>query len=183
LKSMMLAMVLFLVCSVSAQQSGNSKANPPQVGKDAPTFSLPDLNQQYVALRDFCGVKLNKPWINKTKQVVVLSFFATWCKPCMQEIPHLEKLKNQFSGQAVKFLLVDVGEDEAKIREFLSTNPIRLDILLDHYSKIAEKYDALTLPRLYVIDKEGIVRKEQKGFANPQQFESEMTVLLTGLLK
>jgi thiol-disulfide isomerase/thioredoxin len=115
--------------------------------------------------------------------VVVLSFFATWCKPCLQEIPHLEKIEKGFSGQAVKFLLVNVGEEEVKIKEFLTLNSINLNILMDRYNKIAEKYDALTLPRLYVIDKEGIVRKEQKGFSNPEQFEQDMIQLLNELLK
>jgi thiol-disulfide isomerase/thioredoxin len=164
-------------------QTENSKPGGPAIGKEAPSFSLPDLQQKYIALHDFCGPKLNKPWINKTKQVVVLSFFATYCKPCLQEIPHLEKIETNFNGQPVKFLLVNVGEEEAKIKEFLSTNSIGLDILLDRYSKIAEKYDALSLPRLYVIDKEGIVRKEQKGFSDPVQFEVELTRLLNDLLK
>jgi hypothetical protein len=97
--------------------------------------------------------------------------------------PHLEKIESNFDGQPVKFLLVNVGEEEAKIKEFLSGNSVKLDILLDRYSKIAEKYDALSLPRLYVIDKEGIVRKEQKGFSDPEQFEIELTRMLTDLLK
>jgi peroxiredoxin len=194
LKFVILIMILSLVFTVTGQtfqtaeglaprQADISKPNGPAIGKEAPTFSLPDSQQKYVALRDFCGPKLNKPWINKTKQVVVLSFFATYCKPCLQEIPHLEKIENNFSGQAVKFLLVNVGEEEAKIKEFLSSNSVGLDILLDRYSKIAEKYDALSLPRLYVIDKEGIVRKEQKGFSDPEQFEVELTRLLNDLLK
>jgi peroxiredoxin len=168
---------------LAVRQAENHKINGIEIGKEAPTFSLPDLKQQYVALRDFCGPKLNKPWINKTKHVVVLSFFATWCKPCLQEIPHLEKIEKGFSGQAVKFLLVNVGEEEVKIKEFLTLNSINLNILMDRYNKIAEKYDALTLPRLYVIDKEGIVRKEQKGFSNPEQFEQDMIQLLNELLK
>jgi thiol-disulfide isomerase/thioredoxin len=194
LKSAILIMIIGLAVNVTGQtvqtaeglaprQAENAKPGGPVIGKEAPTFSLPDLQQKYIALRDFCGPKLNKPWINKTKQVVVLSFFATYCKPCLQEIPHLEKIGNSFNGQPVKFLLVNVGEEEAKIKEFLSTNSIGLDILLDRYSKIAEKYDALSLPRLYVIDKEGIVRKEQKGFSDPVQFEVELTRLLNDLLK
>jgi cytochrome c biogenesis protein CcmG, thiol:disulfide interchange protein DsbE len=183
LKAVIVWIVINLTLNVFGQTSNTPKANLIELGKEAPTFSLPDLNQQYVALRDFCGVKLNKPWINKTKQVVVVSFFATWCKPCMQEIPHLEKIKNDFAAQGVKFLLIDVGEEEAKIKDFLAQNTINLDILVDRYKKIAEKYDALTLPRLMVIDKNGIIRKEQKGFANAEQFETDLRQLLGELLK
>jgi len=183
LKPVTVWILLILALNVFGQTANTPKTNLIEVGKDAPTFSLPDLNQQYVALRDFCGAKLNKPWINKAKQVVVVSFFATWCKPCLQEIPHLEKIKNDFAAQGVKFLLIDVGEEEAKIKEFLTQNTINLDILIDRYKKIAEKYDALTLPRLIVIDKNGIIRKEQKGFTNGEQFETDLRQLLGELLK
>lgn len=183
MKSVILILIFTISLNLYGQQMKNSKNEVPQLGKEAPTFSLPDMKQQYLALHDLCGPKLNKPWINKTKYVVVLSFFATWCIPCMKEIPHLEKIKEKFTGQSVKFFLIDVGEEETKLQEFLEGNPVKLDILVDRYNKVAEKYDALTLPRLYVIDREGIIRKEQKGFTNPEQFETELTGLLTDLLK
>lgn len=173
--------LLFLLLLISHVNSGQDSVIT--VGQDAPTFSLPDVDQKYISLRDFCGEKLRKPWKNKTKHVVVLSFFATWCKPCMAEIPHLESLKEEFSGQPVKFFLVDVGEDREKIIEFKNKKNIRLNILLDRYQKTAAKYDALTLPRLVVIDKGGVIRKEQKGFSDPDAFETEMKKLLADLLK
>jgi len=49
--------------------------DPLCIGCEAPTFSLPSLDQDYVSLRDFCGDELRKPWINKTKHVVIISFF------------------------------------------------------------------------------------------------------------
>jgi thiol-disulfide isomerase/thioredoxin len=152
-------------------------------GQQAPTFSLPDIDQNYISLRDFCGDKLRKPWKNKTKHVVVISFFATWCKPCIAEIPHLEKIQDEFGGQPVKFFLVNVGEEREKVVSFLEKKDINLKILLDRYQKTAGKYDALTLPRLVVIDKQGIIRKEQKGFTDPEKFKSELKEIISGLLK
>jgi thiol-disulfide isomerase/thioredoxin len=152
-------------------------------GDEAPTFSLPDVNQKYFYLRDFCGEKLRKPWKNKTKHVVVISFFATWCKPCIAEIPHLEKIQEDFTDQPVKFFLVNVGEERTKVLSFQKKKKVNLKILLDRYQKTAGKYDALTLPRLVVIDKQGIIRKEQKGFTDPEIFESEMKETISGLLK
>ena len=90
-------------------------------GEEAPLFSLPDVSNQYIALRDLCGEKLRKPWKNKVKHVVVLSFFASWCKPCIAELPHLQKIQNQFKDQPVKFFLINVGEDKIKIEEFKLT--------------------------------------------------------------
>jgi peroxiredoxin len=171
-------LLIFMVATqlVFAQDNGL------KVGDEAPTFSLPDMNLKYVSLRDFSGAKLRKPWKNKTKHVVVISFFATWCKPCMKEIPHLQNVRDSFDDQPVKFFLIDVGEDQKKVSTFLRNKDINIPVLLDRYQKTAEKYDALTLPRLFVVDKNGVVRKEQKGFANPAHFESEMKALITGLL-
>ena len=76
-----------------------------------------------------------------------------------------------------------MGEDREKIVEFKNKKNIRLNILLDRYQKTAAKYDALTLPRLVVIDKDGVIRKEQKGFSDPDAFEAEMKKLLADLLK
>lgn len=175
---------VFILISVVLFAGGFVFAEDPviAVGQEAPTFSLPDLDQKYITLRDLCGKSLRKPWKNKTKHVVVLSFFATWCKPCIAEIPHLEALEKEFTSQPVKFFLVDVGEDRDKIVNFKNKKNIGLSILLDRYQKTATNYDALTLPRLVIIDKEGIIRKEQKGFSDPEAFEKELKNLIAELL-
>jgi thiol-disulfide isomerase/thioredoxin len=151
-------------------------------GYEAPSFCLPSFGQDYIYLRDYCGEQLRKPWL-KEKYVVVISFFATWCKPCIAEIPHLEKIKEEFKDKPIKFFLINVGEDKDKIREFLANHKINLTILFDRFQKTAEKYDALTLPRLYVIDKNGIIRKSQRGFADAQIFENELRSLISELLR
>jgi len=150
---------------------------------EAPTFSLPSLDQEYVSLRDFCGKELRKPWINKIKHVVVLSFFATWCEPCKEEIPYLTLLKDEFKDQPVKFFLIDVGEEKEKVVNFVNSSGVEIPVLLDRYQKTAERYDALTLPRLFVLDKDGLIQRKQKGFSNPQDFQIELRELLTLLLE
>lgn len=150
---------------------------------EAPTFALPSLDQSYVSLRDFCGKKLRKPWINKTKYVVIISFFATWCVPCKAEIPHLENLQEEFKEQPVKFFLIDVGEERDKVIRFVNKMGYKIPVLLDRYQKTSERYDALTLPRLFVIDKNGLIQRKQKGFSNAEDFEIEMKELITLLLE
>jgi thiol-disulfide isomerase/thioredoxin len=153
-----------------------------KVGKEAPPFSLPDLSNEYIALRDLCGEKLRKPWKNKTKHVVVMSFFATWCKPCIAEIPHLQRLQKKYENKPVKFFLVNVGEEKEKIQKFLKSQNTSVPILMDKYKKISEKYDALTLPRLFIIDKLGIIQLEQKGFKDGEKFESDLDQILSKLV-
>jgi thiol-disulfide isomerase/thioredoxin len=172
-------LVLLFNIVLFAQSTGD----PLCIGCEAPTFSLPSLDQKYVSLRDFCGEELRKPWINKTKHIVVLSFFATWCEPCKKEIPHLEKLQNEFKDKPVKFFIIDVGEEREKVSQFIQEAGYGLPVLLDRYQKTAERYDAKTLPRLFVIDKNGKIQRKQKGFSKAEDFEIEMRELLNMLLE
>ena len=167
----------FLLNVVLAQ----SETNKLEVGQAAPAFSLPDLQNEYVFLRDYSGEKLRKSWKNKTKHVVVLSFFATWCAPCKKEIPYLEQLQTEFKDKDIKFFLIDVGEERAKIEEFLKTTKVGLKILHDRYQQTAEKYNATSLPRLIVIDKNGIVKLIKKGFKDGESFLQEMRALINTL--
>ena len=114
---------------------------------------------------------------------MVLSFFATWCEPCKKEIPHLEKLMQEFKDQPIKFFLIDVGEEREKILEFTGERNVAIPILMDRYQKTSERYDALTLPRLFVLDQGGLIQRKQKGFTNPEDFEIEMKELITLLLQ
>lgn len=166
---------------VFAQNS--SKIDELKLDSEAPVFSLPDLKNNYVFLRDMCGDELRKPWINKEKKVVVLSFFATWCVPCEKEIPYLVQLKNKFTDQQVVFYLVNVGEDRPKVEKFLKDGQISLPVLLDQYKVVSEKYGANSLPRLVVIDKNGKVKKYTKGFSDPEAFIAEMEKLLNDLIQ
>jgi thiol-disulfide isomerase/thioredoxin len=178
-RSLFIAVILFSCDIVFSQQIDD----PLCIGCESPTFSLPSLDQEYISLRDFCGKELRKPWINKSKHVVVLSFFATWCEPCKEEIPHLTMLMDEFNDQPVKFFLIDVGEENEKVLNFVKSEKIEIPVLLDRYQKTAERYDALSLPRLFVLDKNGLIQRKQKGFTNPQDFEIEMTELITLLLE
>jgi thiol-disulfide isomerase/thioredoxin len=176
-------LIVFVILITHSVLFAQLDQNPLCIGCEGPTFSLPSLDQEYVSLRDFCGEKLRKPWINKTKYIVVLSFFATWCEPCKKEIPHLEKLMQEFKDQPIKFFLIDVGEEREKILEFTGERNLAIPILMDRYQKTSERYDALTLPRLFVLDQDGLIQRKQKGFTNPENFEIEMKELITLLLQ
>jgi len=153
-----------------------------KLDEEAPVFSLPDKDGNYVFLRDFCGGTLRKPWINKEKKAVVISFFATWCAPCKKEIPYLMQLKDEFAGQPVEFLLIDVGEEKEKVEPYIQQENINLTVLYDQYQVVSKKYGATSLPRLVVISKEGMVKKYQKGFEDPDIFMKDMEDLIGELV-
>ncbi len=177
--STFLLSLLILVTPLAASDKNDDPVFA--VGDKAPTFTLPDMNNKYVFLRDFCGEKLRKPWINKDKYAVVMSFFATWCAPCMKEIPYLTQVAEQFRDKKIKFFLINVGEEKAKVEPFLKEKNITLPVLLDQYQVVAEKYGAKSLPTLVVLDQNGKVRKYKMGFKDGNQFVKDMAELLEQL--
>ena len=121
---------------------------------------------------------------------VVLSFFATWCVPCMKELPHLENVFQAYKNEKVKFFLVDIteatrtGENEnsPKAGPFLAEKGITIPILYDNRGVAKERYGAKTLPRLFVIDKFQIIREARQGFHEDEDLEGELSALIDELM-
>jgi len=134
-----------------------------KVGDDVPTFFVRDLTEKNFFLSD--TLKLGKP--------IVLSFFATWCGPCRVEMPVLDTLSQSYSD--INFYLVDVSgltqgkakmkEDPAKVKFMVESLGVTLQVLMDKYGKVAEKYGVKSLPRLVVIDAKSTVHYIHDGYA------------------
>ena len=134
-----------------------------KVGDEAPTFFVRDLQEKNFFLSD--TLKLGKP--------TVLSFFATWCGPCRLEMPVLDTLSQSYKN--INFYLVDVSgltqgkskmkEDPAKVKIMVESLGVTLQVLMDKYGKVAEKYGVTSLPRLVVIDAKSIVHYIHDGYA------------------
>ena len=128
-----------------------------KVGDPAPTFFVRDLTEKSFFLSD--TLKLGKP--------IVLSFFATHCIPCRAEMPQLDTLSREYTN--VNFYLVDVSgkikEDPVKVKELVTKLGVNLQVLMDKYGKVAEKYGVKSLPRLVVIDDKSTVHNIHDGYA------------------
>ena len=128
-----------------------------KVGDEAPTFFVRDLEEKNFFLSD--TLKLEKP--------TVLSFFATHCMPCRVEMPELDTLSREYTN--VNFYLVDVSgkikEDPVKVKELVTKLGVNLQVLMDKYGKVAEKYGVKSLPRLVVIDDKSKVHYIHDGYA------------------
>ena len=118
-----------------------------KVGDPAPTFFAHTLDNNYFFLSD--TLTKHKP--------IVLSFFATWCGPCRLEMPILDTLSQNYKD--INFYLVNVGglkgkekQESTKVKKLLEDLNISLPVLMDKFAKAAEKYDAITLPRLIAIE-------------------------------
>ncbi len=155
------------------------------VGDEAPQFVMRNLmTNTAVFLRDYTGKKLREIWKKKERHVVVLSFWATWCQPCKNEITILTKLAESYKDQKVKFFLINTLEKaeltEDSVRNTYRNRDYTIPCLVDPAGRYAGRYSIRGLPVLIVIDKFGIVRKINRG--NHKNFEVELETLLNQLL-
>jgi len=115
-------------------------------GGPAPGLRLKDLAGHVHRLADYRG------------SVVLVNFWATWCEPCRDEMPSMQRLKTKLAGRPFVVLAVNLGEPEARIRKFLSEAKLQLTVLLDPGMKAADAWKARILPASYVIGRDGKIR-------------------------
>jgi cytochrome c biogenesis protein CcmG/thiol:disulfide interchange protein DsbE len=163
-------LVLFLTQLLTpASKSGPSD---PLVGHPAPDFSLallsPQSGQSALSLSDLKG----KP--------IVLNFWASWCAPCQEEMPLLEKNWEQLQAQGkdIVFLGVDFQESSSDAEGFLQQHTITYPIGLDTDGSVAFKYDVTALPQTIFINRDGTVVYRVPGELTAQALSSGLQMIL-----
>ena len=136
-----LALLMFSTQGTSAPIGTKHYDDP----KPAPGFDLIDLNSASHKLTDFRG------------QVLIVSFWATWCVPCRKELPSLARTADLLRNHGVRVVAINVGEDSSDIKRFLAGTPINLLFLPDQKSRVATAWEVSALPTAFVIDKQGRV--------------------------
>ena len=125
---------------------------PVQVGQKAPDFVLESLTGDSLSLRDLRG------------KVVFLHFWATWCPPCLVELPGLTRFVETLDTGTYALLAVCVdNENPARISEFLGGWGTDVPVFLDPGGELARKYGTLRYPETYVLDREGVVCRKVIG--------------------
>lgn len=143
--------ILALAFGVVWMQS--AKYEPLTVGMEAPDFNLPDLNDREVRLSDYRG------------KVVFLNFWATWCKPCREEMPSMEVLYKNFEKDGLVVLAVSIDRVTTKkdIPPFVKSLNLTFPILVDSWGQTDKRYKLLGVPETYIIDRQGILREKVIG--------------------
>ncbi|WP_447986325.1 TlpA disulfide reductase family protein [Nitrospira sp. Nam74] len=149
----------------------SAKYEPLTVGKEAPDFVLPNLNEQSVRLSDYRG------------KVVFLNFWATWCKPCREEMPSMEVLYKNFDRDGLVVLAVSIDRVTTKkdIPPFVSSMNLTFPVLVDSWGQTDKRYKLMGVPETYIIDQQGILREKIIGPRDWTVLDNLKTI--TGLLK
>jgi len=137
------------------------------VGNVAPDFQLQNLDGQSITLS---GLKGNP---------VLINFWATWCQPCVSEMPHLQEINNEWSDKGLVVLAINWGESAAQVEQFLQAHNLSLPVLLDTKKVVAQKYGIRAFPTTFFIDKDGIIQVKVIGaFPDKAAIESRLSEIM-----
>lgn len=127
-------------------------SHPGQIGSVAPTFSIHN-DTGAVNLEQYRG------------RVVILNFWATWCAPCIEELPSLQSLQQQMPD--VQVLAISIDDDADAYRQFLTQNHISLLSVRDGSEGANQKFGSVRVPETFVLDRKGVMRRK---FIGPQEW-------------
>ena len=141
---------------------------PPVLPRPAPNFALKNLKGETVALENYHG------------KVVLLDFWATWCKPCVKSMPALQTLHEQFAAKG--FSVVGISTDEngkEAVEPFIKKNKITYPILLDTEENPAwETYKVKVIPMMFLVDRQGRIVNQWVGETDMKEVERAVVSLL-----
>src|SRR3990170_2381732 len=164
------AVVLIILAGIALYEWSNFESYKPVViGGPAPDFELKDLSKKSMKLSDYKG------------KVVFLNFWATWCKPCKEEMPSMELLYKAKKGKDFEMLAVSIDRDIAKVEPFVKELKLTFPVALDFMGKADRRYKLTGVPETYIIDQNGVIVEKILGPRDWTRPESIQTIL--GLLK
>jgi cytochrome c biogenesis protein CcmG/thiol:disulfide interchange protein DsbE len=159
IKIALLVVVAGVAALLLVPSSGSEAA---QVGQPAPAVALPDLGGRELTLAALRG------------RAVALNFWATWCPPCKEELPALAEAWRGARGSCVEFVGVTEESSREDAAAEVARHAVPYPVVLDPDGAVARAYGVTGLPRTYVIDAEGVVRKVFSGRVTRAQIEKAM---------
>lgn len=130
----------------------------------APDFALPDLEGKIFRLAETKG------------KVVILDFWATWCPPCQESVPHLVELQEKYGDQGLQIVGISLDHRGRRVVEpFAKRFKVNYKILVGDYRQVVEDYGGIFgIPTLFVIDREGKVVAHFIGYVEREELEAEI---------
>jgi thiol-disulfide isomerase/thioredoxin len=142
--------VVVLAALAFAAAAGAAELKP-WTGGATPPLVLQDLHGRTHRLADYRG------------KVVLVNFWATWCEPCREEMPSIERLRQSLAGKPFEVLAVNIGEPLGRIERFLEKMPLGFPMLLDRDTGAAKAWKARVVPATFLVGSDGRIRYVHYG--------------------
>ena len=139
--------VMIIVALFSSQTVGAAEVKGP-----APDFTLPSKSGENMRLQEQLG------------NVVLINFWASWCGPCREELPHMEKLQQEFEDLGFTILAINTDQDPSKANVLLNDIPVSFPVLFDQDDKTSELYKVRAMPTTVIVDRDGNQRLLHYGY-------------------
>ena len=123
-----------------------------EVSGEAPDFALKSAGGENIRLSELRG------------EVVLINFWASWCGPCRQEMPHLEALYQKYEPLGFELLAVNVEQDRRKADKMLKKQPVSFPVLFDDRNEVSKLYEVIAMPSTVIVDRDGNVRHVHHGY-------------------
>jgi peroxiredoxin len=137
--------------------------------KAAPDFTLPSTDGRQVSLQQYRG------------KVVFLNFWATWCIPCREEMPALERLHQTYQAQDLAIISIDLKESADQVKAFLQKHNLSFPSLLDQNGSVFRDYLVVGMPTTYLIGRDGTILA--RGVGGRDWTRAEALQLIQELIK
>ena len=160
--------LVLLLCCLQQTIAAQAEIQPWSADNMADEFTLPDLKDRMHALSSYKG------------KVVLVNFWASWCPPCIYEMPELTRLKKQLVDQPFEIIAVNVGEKKYRVRKFVKLINFNLPVLLDTSQDTFKTWGVKTLPTSFLIDAEGDIRYRIRG--NPDWDDKNTITVIEQLI-
>jgi thiol-disulfide isomerase/thioredoxin len=142
------------------------EAKPGEIGSRLPRFAVKD-----IAGREFSSADLHG-------KVVLINFWATWCAPCVKEMPGFQQLQDRYRKQGLVVVGIALDADSSAVASFASELGVRYPLLLNTPQLQQDLGGILGLPTTLVFDRQGTLRKKTIGFDYKEEYESSIEGLL-----
>jgi cytochrome c biogenesis protein CcmG/thiol:disulfide interchange protein DsbE len=139
-----------------------------RLGSVSPDFTLESVSGAKIKLSDFRG------------KVVLLDFWATWCPPCRMSTPALIELNEAYKGKDLVIIGISLDEDKSQVKPFLKREGVKHTVVYGADSSIDQAYRIESIPSFFILDKNGVIRKQFSGYfpGIDREWAEEINLLL-----